>query len=487
MENYKKRAGINLLISYSAIIIGFFNTVYRTQVLTAEQIGLIAIILSIAGIMQFFVQSAFTNVIIKYVNAFEDISRKRGVVLFIHLISFSLFIIFSLIFVITKDFILTKYNNSLLDSYIFYVILFLFLQSFFNLLDVSLRSFSHPNFPTFLKYTVQRILHTILLFSMITLKFGFKTYFISFTAIVATNLLVIIYYFIKKIGIKDIDMSFLNLSFLKEMLTYGLFMSFGSFVNIIANRVDKIMLGIYAGLTLTGIYTIAIIFGNFLGRIGEAIIKIYHPKVSKDLNEGNLDEVEKDYKEVGKFQFFLGMFMFTFFCFYSKSILGSLAAEYSQGYYVVIIMAFGQLVNNATSICGGIISYSKYYKFDFFIKLFLLVLNVILNLLLIPRYGLIGAVIATSSALVLYNLGKIIFVYCKFKFHPFSKYTHKIVLSNIIIAVSFLIINKFYEQFNLLIIILIGLTSFIVYNFLLFMFSFFTEEELSMIKRRFVK
>lgn len=487
MNNYKKRAGINLLISYSAIVIGFFNTIYRTQILTAEQIGLIAILFSIAGILMFFVQSAFTNVIIKYVNVFKDISKKKGLIIFILIIAFGLFLLFSAIFLFTKNTILTQYNNKLLNEYINYVIVILFIQSFFNLLDVALRSFSHPNFSTFLKYIVQGLLHTILLFSMIILGFEFQMYFLILISISIVNLLILMVYFNKKIGITNIDFSFINFKLLKEMLVYGLFMSFGGFVSIIANRIDKIMLGIYAGLALTGIYTIAIIFGNILGRIGEAIIKIYHPKVSQDLNDGNYDEIKQDYKEVGKFQLFLGMFIFTFFYFYSKNILASLDSKYAQGYWVIIIMAFGQLVNNATSICGGIISYSKYYKFDFVIKLFLLIINIILNFLLIPRFGIIGAVIATSSALTLYNLGKLIYVYQKYKFHPFSKYTIKIIYSNIIIAGSFLLIQKYYEPSNLLYIILIGLTSFIAYNFLLFMISFFTREEINMIKRRFVK
>lgn len=487
MNKLKKTASINLIISYSAIFIGFFNTIYRTQLLSTEQIGLIAIIFSISGILMFFVQSAFTNVIIKYVGRFKHIAKKKGLIIFIFIVSLSLFILVTILFFLFKTVILKQYDNYLLDKYINFIIFLLFVQSFFNLIDVSLRSFFYPNFPTFLKYTVQRILHTILLFTALFGNLSFHLYFILLMVIYAINLVLIFFYFLKIVGFQSPDFSFLNIKFLKEMFTYGIFMSFGNFVNIFANRIDKIMLGIYTGLSLTGVYAIGILFGNILGRIGEAVIKIYHPKVSKDLSRGLHSAVAKDYKEVGKFQVFLGMFLFTFFTFFSEKILFLLDEKYAQGFWVVIIMAFGQLINNATSICGGIISYSRYYRFDFIIKFVMLIMNVVLNIILIPKYELIGAVIATSSALIFYNVCKLIFVYWKFRIQPFSKAILKIIVANFIIALAFYVMTNYYLPSNLIYISLIGLISFIIYNFLLYSLSFFTVDEINIIKKRFVK
>jgi O-antigen/teichoic acid export membrane protein len=67
----------------------------------------------------------------------------------------------------------------------------------------------------------------------------------------------------------------------------------------------------------------------------------------------------------------------------------------------------------------------------------LAVLAVLLNLILIPMYGVNGAGLATFIAIVVYNTIKIIFVKRKFNMIPFTSETLKITILLLILVIAF--------------------------------------------------
>ena len=112
------------------------------------------------------------------------------------------------------------------------------------------------------------------------------------------------------------------------------------------------------------------------------------------------------------------------------------------GKYVFLYLAIAKLFDMVTSINSYILVYSKFYKFNLGFVIVLGILNVTLNIYLIPIFGMEGAAIASLTSLVMYNLMKIVFIFIKFKIHPFSKNTIKTL---IIGTISFLLIDQIPE------------------------------------------
>ena len=79
-----------------------------------------------------------------------------------------------------------------------------------------------------------------------------------------------------------------------------------------------------------------------------------------------------------------------------------------------------------------ILSTSPLYKYQTLFVIILSVSVVVSNLIFIPKYGIVGAAIATLVATVIVNIAKWFFVYVKLKTQPFSLKT--VVLISIIIA-----------------------------------------------------
>ena len=74
---------------------------------------------------------------------------------------------------------------------------------------------------------------------------------------------------------------------------------------------------------------------------------------------------------------------------------------------------------------NAIILNTKYYRTVLFFGLFLVFMMVMLNMLLIPVYGIVGAAWATLISVMVYNSIKLLFVVKKMNLYPFTINTVK--------------------------------------------------------------
>ncbi len=97
-----------------------------------------------------------------------------------------------------------------------------------------------------------------------------------------------------------------------------------------------------------------------------------------------------------------------------------------------MILMIGQLFDMFSGLNFEVIGITKYYRFNFWIAVFLLVLVLVLNFFLIRIVSIYGAAWATSIGLVVFNMLKTIFLWHKMKMHPFSPGTGKALIAGIL-------------------------------------------------------
>ena len=95
-------------------------------------------------------------------------------------------------------------------------------------------------------------------------------------------------------------------------------------------------------------------------------------------------------------------------------------------------------------------------------------------MLFIPWWGSIGAAISTAIALLIYNLGRMIFVYVVYKIHPFSKEQIWVIILGILTLSLGIIIDKYFAASYLNLFIKVGLLGL---TFLLPIYIFKLEKE----------
>ncbi len=80
---------------------------------------------------------------------------------------------------------------------------------------------------------------------------------------------------------------------------------------------------------------------------------------------------------------------------------------YAAAAAVTVVLAAGQLVSAAAGPCGTVLTMSGRVRLTMADNLLVLVLDVVLTLVLVPRYGVLGAAVAWSLSLVVVNLLKL--------------------------------------------------------------------------------
>lgn len=175
-------------------------------------------------------------------------------------------------------------------------------------------------------------------------------------------------------------------------------------VNIINAQTDIVMLGIFGTMADVGIYKVAF-QGAYFTTLGlTAISTAATPYFSQYHAEGNIFSLAKTARNCARGSMILALPVFILFYFWGDVILGLLfGQEFKIAYRVLLILSTIQLINAAFGTSGRILNMCGYEKDTLLGMSLAAVINIILNYLLIPKYGAIGAAMGTGTAILFKN------------------------------------------------------------------------------------
>ncbi|MEN0050682.1 MAG: oligosaccharide flippase family protein [Bacteroidota bacterium] len=226
--------------------------------------------------------------------------------------------------------------------------------------------------------------------------------------------------------------SFLQKPLFKQMLTFAAFAILSSSGSLIAARIDSIMISSLLGFSNNGNYGIISFMANTIQLAYMALVAVAGPIVAERIKQKDMQSVGELYQKTSINGLILGVFIFigVYPNLHDLLQLTGKYEELSPLVNIFIFIGLAKLFDVATSVNHHIINYSQYYRFNLVLVLFLAVLNVICNYLFIKQFGFgeIGAAMATCLSIFLFNLGKVVFIWIKFKLQPFQKNSFLLLL-----------------------------------------------------------
>ncbi len=246
--------------------------------------------------------------------------------------------------------------------------------------------------------TIFSILKLIVVFLNLDLKFFVLTYLIE--TIIYSILLYVSY---KKININKTIKWKVDYSYIKVLLNKGKYYALASLMVTIYLRIDQVMLGtMISDKAQVGIYSAAVRISEIWTFVPISIITSYKPIIISKKDKSNFDkELSKLYNIVS---FVCFIFVIAICIFGRLGIYILYGNEYINAYIPLIILTigiwFGVLgnIHYIWMICENKEKYSTFYSFSGCVT------NVIFNSLLIPKYGIIGAAIATLISQISSNI-----------------------------------------------------------------------------------
>ena len=428
-----RQSFLNLISIGIAFLIGAVNTLYLYPTFLGSKFqGLVIALLAISNLIQPFISFGTQHAVIRYYSKYTRKSDRDGLLTISILIPLIIVLLFIPVFFAYYDDIrqyLFQSDQSL--SKYSYVILFIaistsFFEVFYSWLRVKLKSV----FGNFLKELYPRLLIALLLifYSIGLLNFENFILFLIYGYYLRLLIVIIYSFYVNK---PKLNLNFKN--DFNEIFKYCLLIFLSGAASSIILDIDKSMLSSILTVENVAYYSVAVFIAAVIEIPGRAMFQILSPVVASAINKNQMKKLEDLLKKSSTNLVLVASLFFLLINLNIDDFYSMLNQDgYSIGIPIVIIVSFGKLYSMSIGCINNIISNSKYYYYTFWFSLFSSVLAVILNIYLITEFGVIGAAYATLIVLAIMNSLKIYLVKVKFKIHPYSRDTIKIIILSVL-------------------------------------------------------
>ena len=440
------------LIIYIGVLIGFINSlILFPKYLKTEEIGLLRQIISAATLLLPLAAFGISGTSIKFYPEFsKDVKSKNEFFSFQFLLTIiGLFLVLILTFIFNKELInFFSKKSELITDYFDIIFFILFLLTLSTIFESYLKSRMHIILPNFTNGVLNRIFtgFSVLLLSASIINFHQMIYLQ--VPIYSIGVLILIFYSYKKEKFM-IDLNFIKIkNKIYSILNFNIYSLVSGFGNIIILNIDILMISALLGLSDTGIYTTAFYIAIIIEMPRRAVSQISTPILSKLFKENNLKSIKNYYKIVSINQLIIGSLLFLLVISNLENIFNLIPNKdnFIKGISIVPIICIAKLITMSSSFGSELILMSKHYKFSVTSIIILAIITVISNYFLIPIYGINGAAYAALLSSIIFNLVKIIFIYYKYRFLPFSIKSVYVIIFTIItlLIIYFFPSNKNY-------------------------------------------
>ena len=242
---------------------------------------------------------------------------------------------------------------------------------------------------------------------------------------------------------------------------------------------DRYVIGYFMNVESVGIYSVAYGLGIIVAFFYAPLAPVLLPTIT-DLYENNkVQELKNHLKYSLKFFLMFAIPSFFGLSTLSKSILTALTTpEFVKGYLIVSIIALGTILQRSSWIFSDVLMLFKKTKTVALIYGFSALINMVMNVILVPIIGILGAAIAT---LITFTFLLLITSNISYKRLPFDidlKFVIKSIISAIIMSLLLLNLNT---TGAINIIISVGVAT-IAYFGVLILLRGFTREEYKFLK-----
>lgn len=221
----------------------------------------------------------------------------------------------------------------------------------------------------------------------------------------------------------------------KSLLIFSLPLLVSSASGQILSYTDNILLGYYLSSEDVGLYDAAYTLGKLVLIASGAFAFLFLPVFSERHLEGEYSEMKRLYQLVTKWMVGVTLPGYLLFLLFPQEILSLLFTEsFSMGGVVLIIVASSFMADILAGLNGTSLISMGFSKVVMYGSILSASLNVLLNLLLIPRLGIEGAAIASGISFVLQNIIYSLKLFNESGIQPLSKSLLKLGISGAIAA-----------------------------------------------------
>ena len=478
MTEYKlfaQRVGLIGIVNIISALSGFILLPILTKTLSTELYGIWVQIMVTSSLLTLLVTLGLKDAIIRFFAGEKDVNKIRGgfYSIFALVFLFNLLMII-IIFVFSESLAITFFGG---EKAIPFVRLLCFIIPSTALNSICIDFFRALQ--QIRKYSgfliLQHVLNVLMISYAVLSGYGLLGALVALIIVNTFSLFLYFFFIHSQIGIGKPD-----LSVLKPYLLFSLPLVPGAAGIWIIEISDRYLIAYLLGVASVGIYSAAYSLGSMVGMFMSPIGAILFPTISNRYENNKMEEIKTHLKYSLKVYLMFAIPSLFGLTVLSRSLLLTFTtSEFVSAYLIVPIVALGTIFYVSTGIGSVILVVLKKTKTFVWVGGVSASMNILLNIVLIPIIGILGAAISTLITFLFTTTAIGIQAFKDIPFEIDLKFISRSLISSIPMAFVVWKLNP-YGAVNIL--IAVGIAT-AVYFGVLILLGGFTKEEYLFLKR----
>ena len=423
----KKNTGIIAVGNLGTKLISFFLLPLYTAILSTSEYGIVDYVISIATFCTPFVTMLMDEAIFRFLIDCKNESEKKVV------ISSSLFIVF--LGMLSFSIIGIAVMKVIDYDYTYYAVAYILLSSYCGMISALLRGIGRTDLYALFNF-LQGVLQVVLNVVFIAIvNMGVDGMLLAsvlsfFSVSIIFSVRIKLWEFIK--------LHCIDRSLVKKMIVYSLPLVPNKISWTIINLSDRIILMNVIGSSATGLYAVSYKFPNLMDTVYGFFYQSWKESSARVLSDENHDNFYNDVYEYLKcFMYSTVLVMSAFMPFVFKFMVSD---SYYEAIYYVPILLLATFFSNISGFYGGIFTAYKDTAIMGITTVAAALVNIVVNLTLIFKFGIYAAAISTLVA------NFVVYLYRKVKVKKYIELYENLKETITSIIATVIIFVLFYRQ-----------------------------------------
>lgn len=416
----------NTIVTYFGFAVGALNTlVLYLNFMTPKYYGLVNVVMSAALVLMPILAFGVPNTLVKFYSSFKDDRTTDGFLTLMLFLPLALVIPIAGITFLSHETIgnfLSK-ENPIVKNYVWPIFLIGMAMAYFEVFYAWARVRMRSVFGNFMKEVFSRVGVTLLLVFLYFDLIGVEVFIpIAVGIYLLRTLIMALYAF----SVRRPRLVFEAPENTRNILVYSALIIMGGSAAIVLLEIDKVMINQFIEIENVAYYSVAGFIAMVIAVPSRSMHQITYPLTAELLNRKDKPALKELYQRSSLTLYIVSGLLFILILLNLNDLYILLPEAYRNGFVIFVWLGLAKVYDALLGNNNSILYNSDYYRAILFMGVLLAVLTILLNLWLIPEYGLDGAAIASFSAFFIYNSIKLLYVKAKFGIHPFTFETLKV-------------------------------------------------------------
>ncbi len=253
----------------------------------------------------------------------------------------------------------------------------------------------------------------------------------------------------------------------RGLLSYSIPMGGMDLFNVFKQRLDVMMIGRFLPFSHVAIYGAVNEIGNLVKKIRQIFEPIFMPIASHFHETDEKERLHDHFVRAMRWILLAALALVMPMLFAPDQFLRVFRPEFVEGSKALMFVAIGMLFYVTIGLSESVLSMTGYAYLNLINAGVLLGINFILHLILIPRYGIVGAGFATGISYMVISVIRLIVTHRFVKVHPFGKSQVKPIVAGVLGLIVAWLARQLYYGSHLWTLGVVVPLFFLIYGFTL--------------------